>query len=55
MVGQNRGTTGTLQGTNRRGNLRPKAENRIFRGNLAYKMKISHKNMKFQPNLADFW
>ena len=35
MVGQNRGTTGTLQGTNRRGNLRPKAENRIFRGNLA--------------------
>ena len=35
MVGQNRGTTGTLQGTNRRGNLRPEAENRIFRGNLA--------------------
>ena len=27
MVEQNRGTTGTLQGTNRRGNLRPKAEN----------------------------
>ena len=35
MVEQSRGTTGTLQGTNRRGNLRPKAENRIFRGNLA--------------------
>ena len=35
MVAQNRGTTGTLQGTNRRGNLRPKAENQIFRGNLA--------------------